>query len=576
MNVSAAFFCLLDLQRNPVHYYLALSKFYNQLTFCMQKIALTLLFLSYYHCFSQWNQATDINSPVCVTIASQSSSKICSDGRGGAIVAWNDYRDAPNYTTVYVQRLNAEGVASWQPNGVLTFLMPAIYGFVAQVEKDGAGGAYLLIKALNAAAGYRYSLYVRHVTADGVADWTGSSGTVAGTYNIPTAAMLVVPGGVIVSWEAKLDDNNSNIYAQYFDKSGVAKWSGYGAAVCLASGWKGVEKIVSNSNGGAIIAWGDYRTSKSNRNIYIQSIDTSGVAKWATNGNPVCVAADWQANISMISDSAGGAFLAWEDSRFTSSNINLLNSDIYADHIDSAGLSKWVSNGKVVCNAPHYQTVPDLVSDGSGGVVLAWSDCRNGTGPYGEYDIYSQRFTADGTPVWAANGVPVTTAPAQQQYCTIAPDGNGGFYAVWQDRRKLAGFDVYGQGINADGSAKWATDGIAICNAAADQNYPAILKDDVNGEPIIAWEDARNDAIKNDIYASRLFSVSWTGAVSTEWENPLNWMPKRVPLSSDNVSIGKGFTNYPVINSAAVCKNLYAAPGASVTVSDGKSLTTSQ
>lgn len=44
----------------------------------------------------------------------------------------------------------------------------------------------------------------------------------------------------------------------------------------------------------------------------------------------------------------------------------------------------------------------NCISDGDGGVIIAWSDARSG---FNNNDIYAQKFDRFGNPQWPANGV---------------------------------------------------------------------------------------------------------------------------------------------------------------------------
>ena len=64
----------------------------------------------------------------------------------------------------------------------------------------------------------------------------------------------------------------------------------------------------------------------------------------------------------------------------------------------------------------------------------------------------------------------------------------------------------------------------------------------------------------------------WTGAVSTAWEDLLNWGNHLVPDENTNVIINTGLPRYPIINSNAVCKSLVARTGVNVLVKNGFTL----
>jgi hypothetical protein len=54
---------------------------------------------------------------LCTEVNSQSDPKIVSDGAGGTIVTWYDFRNGTNYD-IYAQRVNASGIPQWTANGV--------------------------------------------------------------------------------------------------------------------------------------------------------------------------------------------------------------------------------------------------------------------------------------------------------------------------------------------------------------------------------------------------------------------------------------------------------------------------
>ena len=81
----------------------------------------------------------------------------------------------------------------------------------------------------------------------------------------------------------------------------------------------------------------------------------------------------------------------------------------------------------------------------------------------GRLDLVATRVDSDGGAIWGASGVPVSTAPGDQQNPSLAPDGSGGAFVVWEDQR--AGppeVDIYAQHINADGTLGGTVTAIAV------------------------------------------------------------------------------------------------------------------
>ncbi|MBI4725789.1 hypothetical protein HY768_00950 [candidate division TA06 bacterium] len=197
-----------------------------------------------------------------------------------------------------------------------------------------------------------------------------------------------------------------------------------------------------------------------------------------------------------------------------------MNYDIYAERINASGVTQWTVNGIPICTANQYQGFPQIVSDGSGGAIIAWQDNRSGTA-----DIYVQRVNASGLTQWTSNGVAVCIATGDQWRITIVSDGSGGAIISWKDSRS-GNYDIYCQRVQSSGMTQWTGDGVAICTAAYNQDYPMIVSDGSNGA-IITWQDPRSGT-NWDIYAQRVDSTGST------LEAPILSSPANGSFTNDN------------------------------------------
>ncbi|MGA2625151.1 MAG: T9SS type A sorting domain-containing protein [Bacteroidota bacterium] len=362
------------------------------------------------------------------------------------------------------------------------------------IVSDGAGGA--IITWQDSRNGVDADIYAARVNASGYWMWTASVCTATNNQESP----IIVSdgaGGAIITWMDDRSGSSWDIYAQRVNASGLAQWTGNGGqgiAICTATYDQSTPTIVSDGSGGAIITWQDQRNGGDN-DIYAQRVNASGAVLWTANGVPICTATSNQEFPTIVSDGSGGAIITWPDYRIG-------NWDIYAQRVNPSGLRQWIvsgdSNGVAICTATNNQLSPTIVSDGAGGAIITWYDYRSGT----SYDIYAQRVNASGAVQWVTDGVAICTATNTQMFPTIVSDGAGGAIITWMDIRSGSNYDIYAQRVNASGSAQWTGNGVAICTATGDQEYPALVTDG-SGGAVITWYDDRN-AAGYDIYAQRV------------------------------------------------------------------------
>lgn len=310
-------------------------------------------------------------------------------------------------------------------------------------------------------------------------------------------------GGAIITWDDNRNSNtDANIYAQRINSSGFVQWTIDGVTLCDTIRNQSTPSIAADGAGGAIIAWDDKRDVSLISDIFAQRIDASGVVLWTVNGIPICNNPEYQFKPVILSDGSGGAIIAWNDFREVG-NIN-----VYAQKINSSGVAQWPTNGVMVCNPAGEEEYLTLVSDGAGGAIITWQDSRiDNSDP----DIYAQRINASGEVQWTDNGVLIC-----DEYSSVFPtstsDGAGGAIITWVDLRDGNSYHVYSQRINANGDVQWPANGVAICTVQYGGSHPGITSDD-NGGAVITWEDIREGGDNFDIYTQKINAsgiVQWT------------------------------------------------------------------
>ncbi|MBN2169630.1 MAG: hypothetical protein JW738_10335, partial [Actinobacteria bacterium] len=256
-----------------------------------------------------------------------------SDGAGGAIITWRDYRNGTSH--IFVQRINSAGQVLWTANGVAVGTAGSSNN--QRITTDGAGGA--IITWYDDRNG-NSDIFAQRINASGTAVWPANGVqicTAAGSQYDPR----IVPGGsgsAVITWEDDRNvDSQYDIYAQKVSTAGAAQWTADGVPVSTAAGDKYNPMITASGSGDSIITWADERSGEY-PNVYAQKLNAQGAVQWAGNGVVVCNADGGQEDPNIVSDDAGGAIIAWHDIRSDSQLI-------YAQKINSNGTAGWAANG---------------------------------------------------------------------------------------------------------------------------------------------------------------------------------------------------------------------------------------
>ncbi len=385
---------------------------------------------------AQWNPC---GVAMCTNPKNQYLPVAASDNAGGAIIAWADQRTKSAFGTprwmIYAQRVNNLGVPQWAADGV-------------QVAPDSALADSLFDQEAPA------------IIADG-------------------------SGGAFVAWNDKHNWPYTDIFLQHIDASGTPAWATLdgGLGVARAPFSQQNPALALDGTGGVIIVW--QNSTGAFFDIYAQRVSAAGVPQWTTNGVPVTRAANDQTRPRAVADGSNGAFIAWQDERYIAAGTG--NTDVFAQRIDGSGVPLW----KVVPNPGDVlpdslngfqiygfqgdafdgeQRVPEMILDGSGGVIVACEDGRSLT----SYDVTAQRLDAAGNLMWGFTGVVISGAANDQRYPMLCSNGAGGAIVTWYSypRGANADADIYAQNVNAAGTVQWTVNGVAVCSQAGATPHP--------------------------------------------------------------------------------------------------------
>lgn len=377
------------------------------------------------------------------------------DGAGGVLVLIRN-QFVGDAGDLYLQRITAGGqiAPGWPAGGAPVAVAPGEQSF-ATMASDGAGGAWVswyVYRSDGHADGY-----LTHILGDGTLapGWpVNGRAHEPGTGFSGRRPVLLADGdgGVLACWNvvSDVDLSSSWMLAMHYDAAGVAaaEWPEGGLLVCTEGPGNRLPRgIVSDGAGGFYIAWDDL----GNRgwpygDIYAQHVTANGTLAtgWPAGALPVSALPGVdQLYPSLCEDTFGGMYVGWLDDRAGFDQV-------FIQHLlpDGQPWPGWPADGLQVGPALTWQTPPHVVADGSGGVYVVWDDIA------GNYRTFVQHLTAFGVPQagWPVNGVAVAATPRSQYRPAICSDGAGGAIVAWEDCRELSSCpDIYAQRFVRDG-----------------------------------------------------------------------------------------------------------------------------
>ncbi len=273
---------------------------------------------------------------VCGAANDQYGSQVVADGKGGAIFTWMDKR-ADTLGDIYAQRLSAAGTGQWTSNGVAVCSEGSQQSDV-RADSDGMGGIVM------AWYDFRFpdaDIFVNRLDDSGSVLWGNNGRDISGIIGTSELNPEIVgddAGGAAVIWE-DARSGDPDLYATILNASGISTTTPF-AVAAEVDRQDDAEMIRDPATGDLIVVFVDRRSTATNDNdIYAQRFDTTGKMKWDYNGVALCTATFNQFSPNLALDDDGGVVFAWEDFR------NSPAGGIYAQRLSTEGTRMWPNNG---------------------------------------------------------------------------------------------------------------------------------------------------------------------------------------------------------------------------------------
>ncbi len=408
-------------------------------------------------------------TPVCTAPGAQEAAQIVSDGYGGTIIAWIDNRSGN--ADVYAQRLDADGMPLWAPNGVPVCTDTTEQRDLVMVS-DGNHGAY--IAWLNAA---KTDVMGQRIDGDGNRMWAASGIGVINTHH----------GGWLGDPQVALASDGDLFVAcrEGYENFGVL-WYNADLSCYSPVGARRFEntfdhvlegmayiRVAADPFGGAILGYADLMA----HHDHALRVAGDGSTLWTGTFN--------EGAQSVASDGTGGAIVCVAGLSGTK--------DIWAQRFDASGQTTWTASGIPICTAVGAQSIIGLESSGADRFTVVWLDTRSGAN-----EIYAQSVDTAGTTFWQADGVRINGAHGVQERKCMAPDGVGGAFIAWSDGA------LYAQHIASSGALLWDVGADTLRSGAYSTGRLVLARAEECGA-FAAWNDDRNGEM--DIFANAKSTV---------------------------------------------------------------------
>lgn len=269
-------------------------------------------------------------------------------------------------------------------------------------------------------------------------------------------------GNFVVAWHGDGGNPSFDVFARRFDASGSPQGDQFQVNT-FTTNYQGNTSVAAADDGGFLVVWESDSQDQSDGGVYGQLYDAVGMPVGGEMRINDTTAADQNdVRVAAVSD---GFAVTWESFLQDGSEESAI-----LRFLDATG---GPAGDEIVVNThtPGDQEDVALAVSAEGNIAVVWeSDAQDG---FGE-GVFAQVLDGNGSPIGPE--IQLNTFTAQDQDDPrVAPDGTGGFVAVWSSEDQLDGvsYDLFGQRFDAAGQL---VGGELQVNTQAtdDQDYPVV------------------------------------------------------------------------------------------------------
>ncbi len=385
---------------------------------------------------AQWSPDPGTNTPVAVRSGEKNVVKAAAIPGGGVYVGW--FEPGPNGSQLRLQRLNRGGVPTWEQEGLLV--------------SD-------------------------HPSMSWLTDWD----------------LIATTSGDAALAFSDIRSGNLDVVAYRISPSGQMLWGQDGVAASDGPDFDGTPRIAEATDGDLVVAWTTI-LEVGGTQIRMQRIAADGALRFPLEGIVVAAAPDKSPSLAgePVPAPGGRVTLSWVGDVVFSGGPEG-SGPLLAQQFGADGLPQWRESPTVVFDGIRLSVVtnPALVSDGVGGAVIAWKHFSGNRG----FNVSVQYLDASGRPVFAGEGVPVSTLATQARLYPWASydETTGQTVVAWGEcNLGQTSWGVSAQKLSAAGERLWGNEGRVLQPLEAARESYSVCGTRVGGGAVVAWTDTEH------------------------------------------------------------------------------------
>ena len=448
---------------------------------------------------ADWPEDPAQNLGVAVRPSEQVLAKASRTSDGGTYIGWFDLT-AGNYD-VRLQRLDPAGNPLWGPDGLLVSNHDSMSWIVNwDMTVDSADHAVLVFSDIR--NGGDLDVYAYRIGPDQQFVWGPDGIALSDNDDFepdPKVAETANTGQLAIVWSTLPDVDDGTLRMQRIDFDGTAAYPVNGIQIAAATGENpGFANIIPSTGDDMIVSWvRDISTFFSPRHIHAQKFAADGTALWGPTPKIIYDQAPVPIAYLPVLQPDGAGGAIFAWHRSMSNHFNCAVQRAAAD-----GTLLFPANGVVVStNLTQQRFSPSIAFDQASGDIYAFYDERNLA--QSAWGVYGQRIDSAGQRLWGDAGkvlVPVGAQPRSFVRAALRDDGATAFWFEAPNNGSVNS-TVRAMAVDTNGDSVWPGAPLDVSSVLSSKD-DLVVASGGGQDTVLVWEDERNDG--GDIYAQNI------------------------------------------------------------------------